>query len=98
MRVQRTKYVVLFSMWVLVPYLSSGQAAQRGDGAAAVTFATPTPPAPLFFGEPWRQPSPLDASTNFEPERPVTPAALTNTDLELHLYDPHAKEIAGFRS
>jgi hypothetical protein len=98
MRVQRAKCVVLFSMWVLVPQLSSGPAAQRGGAAGTVTFATPTLPAPLFFSEPWRQSSPFDDSTGFEPERPVTPAALTNGDLELHVYDPHAREIAGFRS
>ena len=76
------------------------RAAQRATGSstssATVKFATPVPPAPLFFREEWRQTSPFDATTNFEPERPLTPAALTHPDLELHLHDPHAREIPGF--
>jgi hypothetical protein len=72
------------------------RAAQRSNAPNVPKFATPTPPAPLFFREEWRQSSPFDASTNFEPERAVTQAAVTNPDLELHVYDPHAREIPGF--
>ena len=72
------------------------RAAQRGDAPDTVKFAVPMPPAPLFFREDWRQSTPFDASTNFEPERPVTQAAVTNPDLELRLYDPHARQIPAF--
>ena len=96
MGVRRAGTPLLLVMALAVLGVVAGRAAQRGDAGATVKFATPTPPAPLFFREDWRQPSPFDASTNFEPERPVTQAAVTNPDLELRLYDPHAKEIAGF--
>ena len=96
MGVRRTETPMLLMMALPALVVVTTRAAQRGDAGATVKFATPTPPAPLFFREDWRQPSPFDASTNFEPERPVTQAAVTNADLELHLYDPHAKEIAGF--
>jgi hypothetical protein len=66
---------VLLTMALAVLVVATTRAAQRGDAGATVKFATPTPPAPLFFREDWRQPSPFDASTNFEPERPVTQAA-----------------------
>src|SRR5678815_341894 len=101
---QTTTIVLLFTTLALwsgpdgprLPTVVRVIAAQRPDAAATVTFATPVPPAPLFFREEWRQSSPFDASTNYEPERPVTQAAVTNPDLELRLYDPHAREIAGF--
>ena len=95
MHVRRAGTLVLLTM-ALAVLVVSVRAAQRGDAAGTAKFATPAPPAPLFFREDWRQSSPFDASTNFEPERPVTQAAVTNPDLELRLYDPHAKEIAGF--
>ena len=103
-RRQTTTIVLLFTTLGLLagpdgprlPAVARVIAAQRPDAAATVTFATPVPPAPLFFREEWRQSSPFDASTNYEPERPVTQAAVTNADLELRLYDPHAREIAGF--
>ena len=63
--------------------------------AQAPRFLTPTPPAPLFFREPWRQSAPMDASTNFRPEGGVTPAAVTNPLLELKIYDPLAAERPG---
>ena len=59
----------------------------------APKFATPAPVPPLFFREGWRQTSPFDATTNFQPEGGVTPAAVTNPDLELHLYDPLARDV-----
>ena len=61
--------------------------------ASQPKFATPTPVPPLFFREEWRQTTPFDASSNFEPERAVTPAAVTNANLELKLYDPLARDV-----
>jgi hypothetical protein len=111
MRPRQTETIVLLSMtlallpWPTGPGLPVDTgfvtgagliAAQRQEPAAPVTFASPVLPAPLFFREEWRQSSPFDASTNYEPERPITQAAVTYPNLELHLYDPHAREIAGF--
>ncbi len=59
-------------------------------------FATPTPKPPLFFREVWRQPGGFDASTDFDPSFPVTPAAVTNPNLELKVYDPNARRIAEY--
>jgi hypothetical protein len=86
---------MLLFVSLVVAAMTAG-AAQRRTAPEGVTFATPTLPAPLFFREDWRQTAPFDASTNFEPERAVTQAAVTNPDLELHVYDPHAREIPGF--
>jgi hypothetical protein len=66
---------------------------QQSPSGAAPKFATPAPQPPLFFREEWRQTTPFDASTNFEPERAVTPAAVTGANLELRLYDPRAREV-----
>lgn len=73
---------------------SSGRAAQQPPAGQAPKFATPTPPVPLFFREEWRQTTAFDASTNFEPERGVTPAAVTNAALELRIYDPRSADVA----
>jgi hypothetical protein len=70
----------------------AGQAAQNG----APQFAVPTPMAPLFFAEPWRQTRPFDASTGFRPEAGITPAAVTNPRLELRLYDPGAANVKAY--
>jgi hypothetical protein len=54
----------------------------------------PAPPGlpPLFLREEWRQRErPADAPANFVPEAGVTPAAVTNSNLEVKLYDPNAK-------
>jgi hypothetical protein len=59
----------------------------------APRFATPTARPPLFFREAWRQPAAFDASTDFDPSFPITPAAVTNPDLELKIYDPNARSI-----
>lgn len=72
-----------------------GVQAPQGAGAPP-QFATPTPLPPLFFREPWRQPVAFDASTAFQPERGVTPAAVTNPSLELRLYDPAAKSVPAY--
>ena len=45
---------------------------------------------PLFFREGWRQiDRPAIAPADFVPEGGVTPAAGTQPDHELRLYDPH---------
>jgi hypothetical protein len=62
----------------------------------AAATATPTLP-PLFFKEEWRQrSSPADAGPDFVPEGGVTPAAVTNSALELKLYDPDAANVAAY--
>jgi hypothetical protein len=71
----------------------TGRAAQQSPAASAPKFATPVPVPPLFFREEWRQTTPFDASSNFEPEGGVTAKAVTNPNLELRLYDPRAAEI-----
>ena len=56
--------------------------------------AKPAPPGlpPLFFREEWRQRDrPPDAGQDFVPEAGVTSTAVTNSNLELRLYDPNAK-------
>jgi hypothetical protein len=63
--------------------------------AAGITFATPTPPIPLFFREPWRQTGAFDASTAFRPQHPVTQAAVTNANLTLTVHDPAVSRIPG---
>ena len=71
--------------------------AQQGGAARATApapkFATPAAKPALFFRESWRQPAALDASTEWDAAFPVTPAAVTNPDLELKVYDPNAKRI-----
>ena len=57
----------------------------------------PQGPPPLFLREEWRQRDrPPDAPANFVPEAGVTSAAVTNPSLELKLYDPNAKSVAGY--
>jgi hypothetical protein len=96
MRLRQTEFVVLLSLMLAVLPVAGGGLAQRQGARATVQFASPVLPAPLFFREAWRQSSPFDASTNYQPERPITQAAVTNADLELRLYDPHAREVANF--
>jgi len=68
--------------------------------ASSVALAQqPAPPGlpPLFLREEWRQRErPADAPANFVPEAGVTPAAVTNRNLELKLYDPNAKSVGGY--
>lgn len=71
---------------------SRGGAAER----PAPRFSTPTPRPPLFFREPWRQTGAFDAGTGFDPAFPITPAAVTNANLELRVYDPDAGRIAEY--
>src|SRR5688500_6047270 len=52
---------------------------------------------PLFLREGWRQiDRPAGAAADFVPEGGVTPAAVTNPDLELRLYDPNAKNVPAY--
>lgn len=68
---------------------------------ADVAFAQadyPSPP-PLFFSEQWRQREPGPGEgPDFIAEAGVTPAAVTNTALELRLYDPNAARIPDYRN
>jgi hypothetical protein len=52
---------------------------------------------PLFFREGWRQTGRMDASTEFQPAGGITPAAVTNANLELKIFDPAAARIPEFR-
>jgi hypothetical protein len=82
---------------VVATLAAEAQAGRQGGPPPSPRFATPTPRAPLFFREVWRQPSAFDATTDFDPSFPVTPAAVTNPDLELQVYDPNARLIPAFR-
>jgi len=75
--------------------------AQQGAAAGGAArpepkFATPAARSGLFFREAWRQPGILAASTEWDAAFPVTPAAVTNADLELKVYDPNAGRIAEY--
>jgi hypothetical protein len=73
----------------------SGAQQQPSAPAAAPTSALP----PLFLDEEWRQRArPADAGPDFVPEGGVTPAAVTNSALDLKLYDPNAASIAAYRA
>ena len=87
---KRFGLITLVATGTLIGGVAAGPAQQP---TSTPKFAVPTPLPPLFFREEWRQTTPFDASSNFEPERAVTPAAVTNKNLELKLYDPLAKEI-----
>jgi hypothetical protein len=79
-------------------------------GALAIASSFATAPAqaqsgttaqglpPLFLKEEWRQRTPpSDAPPDFVLEAGVSPAALTNPGLELHVYDPNAASVARYR-
>jgi hypothetical protein len=84
------------AMIVVAAVLCAGARSAAQAPPAPPQFATPTPPAPLFFREPWRQTGAFDASTNFRPAGGITRAAVTSPDLELKLYDPGAGNIPRF--
>jgi hypothetical protein len=65
-----------------------GAVAQQpaGEGKQGKAKAPPAQRSPLFFREEWKPPTPPG-------ERPVTPEALSNANLELKLYGASAKEI-----
>lgn len=83
---------------VAVGAVAAQQPSRQGGAGErpAPRFATPTPKPPLFFREVWRQPGGFNASTDFDPSFPVTPAAVTNPNLELKVYDPNARRIAEY--
>ena len=68
-----------------------------GAGAAARQAAPAPALPPLFFREEWRQiDRPANAPADFVLERGVTPAAVTNANLELRLYDPNAASVPAY--
>jgi len=84
------------SLWAALLAFGIACNAYAQQQPAAPRFAETRPLPPLFFSEIWKQTGPFDAATGFEPERAVTPAAVTNANLELRLYDPGARNIAGY--
>lgn len=83
------KLIVALALGVGIGVVLHGQ-------AQAPRFLPATPPAPLFFREPFRQSAPMDASTGFRPEGGVTPAAMTNAQLEMKVYDPMAANVPAY--
>ena len=81
---------------IVVAVLGAGLGVVLHAQGQKPNFLTPTPPVPLFFREPFRQSAPMDASTNFRPEGGVTPAAVTNAQLELKIYDPLAANVPAY--
>ena len=80
----------------LALFAAASNAQQRPAAAAAPATPPPALP-PLFFREEWRQRArPADAGPDFIPEGGVTAAAVTNSSLELKLYDPDAASIPGY--
>jgi hypothetical protein len=83
-------------MWIGALVLGSSVVVAVHGQAQAPRFLPVTPPTPLFFREPFRQSAPMDASTGFRPEGGVTPAAVTNAQLELKIYDPMAANVPAY--
>ena len=76
----------------LMALVAAAASAQQPPAAPAA--AAPPALPPLFFKEEWQQRrAPANAGPDFVPEGGVTPAAVTNTALELKLYDPDAASI-----
>lgn len=90
------RFVSLSIACVASAHLTSDGRVAAQASRPPVQFATPTPPVPLFFREPWRQAGPFDESSGFRPQHPVTQAAVTNPNLELRVYDPAAARIPEF--
>ena len=66
-------------------------------GQVLAQQAAPPGLPPLFFREEWKQiDRPANAPADFVPEGGVTPAAVTNANLELRLYDPNAKSVPAY--
>ena len=85
-----------FSIGAALALAAWAASAQQRPPAAAPAAAPPALP-PLFFREEWRQlVRPADAGPDFVPEGGVTAAAVTNSALELKLYDPNAASIPGY--
>jgi hypothetical protein len=91
MRALRSR-VVVASLFISAAAALTAPAipAQQKPAGPASTGGLP----PVFLREGWRQRDrPPDAAADFVPEGGVTPAAVTNPDLELRLYDPDAKSV-----
>jgi hypothetical protein len=79
------------SLGAALAFAATAAGAQQQPAAPAA--AAPALP-PLFFAEEWRQRSaPADAGPEFVPEAGVTPQAVTDSSLELRVYDPDAASI-----
>jgi hypothetical protein len=88
------RQVVILSVVVAAGQVLAQQAPQPAAGRGAAPY--PQLP-PLFFREEWKQVDrPANAPADFVPEAGVTPAAVTNPNLELRLYDPNAKSIPAY--
>jgi hypothetical protein len=94
-----TRQITRLTGWLLgaalalVAGLAGGQQRPPAPSAAAQPLTLP----PLFFKEEWQQRArPADAGPDFVPEGAVTPAAVTNSALELKVYDPNAASIPGY--
>jgi hypothetical protein len=82
----------LLTLTILTPVLLAAQAGRPPLSAAAQSAKVE-----LFLREEWRQiDRPAGAAADFVPEGGVTPAAVTNPDLELRLYDPNAKNVPAY--
>lgn len=90
----RTRWTTCAALVFALGASGIGLIAQAAGQGAPV--APPEAP-PLFFSEPWRQTGPLEERSGFQPERAVTPAAVTNPGLELRLYDQRAASIPAYR-
>jgi len=85
-----------FSIGAALALAAWAASAQQRPPAAAPAAPPPALPS-LFFREEWRQlVRPADAGPDFVPEGGVTAAAVTNSALELKLYDPNAASIPGY--
>ncbi|HVS23980.1 MAG TPA: hypothetical protein VMU03_09685, partial [Gammaproteobacteria bacterium] len=96
----RAVFAALAAALVIEAGLAPAQpppAAQPGAPPPAAQAAPPSLP-PLFLKEEWRQRArPSDAPADFVLEGGVTSAAVTNSALELKLYDPNAASVAAYR-
>jgi hypothetical protein len=69
----------------------------RSLAQPASPAAAPPSLPPLFLREEWRQRArPANAGPDFVPEQGVTPDAVTNSALELKLYDPNAASVSEY--
>jgi hypothetical protein len=79
---------------LLATAMVAGSASAQPPQAGAAPASLP----PLFFREEWRQRDfPANAAPDLVLEGGVTPAAVANPALELHVYDPNAGSVAAYR-
>jgi hypothetical protein len=76
--------------------ISASEIQARQAPAGQVQLLTPSPAVPVFFREDWRQTGPFNAASGFRPQHPVTGMAVSDSNLELRVYDPAAARIAEF--